>query len=1154
MNENFENVNNLDIFKNYNDCLDENLITITKEYDEKYVKAINSLTALMSNYISNTKSYIAALTKVNSTLKNQIHFSKYLIGEMSQKKEKYSQLCDRIEMINNTSKLFDNHLLVINNILNIFISEVQKEFKEIKELRIGKWNKIKVIKNKRNDTKHNKSSSRNKIKNNFFENQNYYSNDKIYPPHKNENIYNNFIHCSNIQKNNNLLEKQVNYRKMHFNQSQENYYPNKNKNMINKKNSSSVVKEKNSRNAINIFQNSFSSRNNNSTFIKQTENSKNKNSKTNNPPTEINSSELKLAYKVLEFIFIINNMQLNRNNNNNSELKNKIESLKNELMNLTNEVINQNKNIQNYKNKNIINNNFIYNNKENFDIKDDCDLLNSNEREDFSTKFNNFYEKIDKLKAKNQDLELFIKIKNKENQKLNKIIQNHQMLQSYQENNNIKINNNSIEKINIKKTNINNNYENNNKNDSKVDIALLLNKKIEELNKSIGLIKEEKNQLKNDLISKNKNIKELKERITILLNKNKLLIIDQKNQIHLFFKSKNVNNEEEDIKFEEYKNKYLKLEKDKNELEKELEKEKKKNEKIDTSEIIKLCNKISEYKNKLAYFKDTYKKQKAEIIMNDNNNIINEKELSKDSSEIDMKENDFDIINETSKEDIFDSESNNNVKKNIIDMKHNNNNDLIKQNKILKQKIVQLQNKVKSNNSNNGIDYEKLINNFTKDIKDKDAQITTLNNQIEKLKTQIENKNDNYINNINEKNKNMMDEYESKLLFLKEKNNYFQNNLNSFDDKIKFNEKDIEQLKNNISNSIKIELKITRIEISFISSKENINKNKYSPDKYEILSDKYFNNFHWFLLINKKDKNSLINDFKKMFWAEKSQLINIEKFNKYTSETEEANKNIIKYISKLEEKDDMISKLSYKLNQIEKLNSMEDINLNPSKTEKFDTIITKENFNILLLKIRKLQDELKILKDENIFLKASNNIENKEKENNNVNDSGIILEEDEYNKFEEKLKRGEIQMSENMQKIINKHFNQKKEEAKDDSMDNNYIKSSEKEEEINKITEKNEEENESEEEESESSQNSEKDYKINEANKNNTAVLLRKQLDRITKLYEELEKRLKKIKNAVIKIFRNSILKEKEKEIIKLFEICGFTEEEINEMLLYREQ
>ena len=315
---------------------------------------------------------------------------------------------------------------------------------------------------------------------------------------------------------------------------------------------------------------------------------------------------------------------------------------------------------------------------------------------------------------------------------------------------------------------------------------------------------------------------------------------------------------------------------------------------------------------------------------------------------------------------------------------------------------------------------------------------------------------------------------------------------------------------------------------------------------------RYYWDIQWFLLINKKDKTTVLNDFHKMFWAEKSQLINLENFNKYTSEVEEANKNIIKYISKLEEKDDMISKLSYRLNQIEKLNSQEEPNIIDNKAEKLETIITIEKYNNLLSNLKNLENEINVLKKENLELKTNNKSNNnKENENNIIKINDIInsAELDEYNKFEEKMKNGDLKMSENMQKIINNHFNKKKEETKDDSMDNNYLQSNEKIEEENKITEKIEEENESSEKNSDSSDDKQKYY----GNKNNAINILRKQLERITKLYEELEKRLKKIKNEVQKIFSNIVIKEKEKEINNLLEICGFTEDEISEMLLFRE-
>ena len=379
MNDNFENINKKELFKSNNNNIDANVISVVKQFDKKYVKEINNLSSLISNFISNINSFIIALNKACSALKNQIYISQCLIKEMDEKTEKYSQLNDRMEMINNTSKLFDNHLLIANNKLNIFISEAKKEFKEIKELRIEKFQKIKLIQNLKKDKMIDKSSSRGKIKKNIYESQdNYISSYETYSPHKFENVYNNFIHSSNIQKNN-LLDKQINYRKMHFNQSKDNFYSIQNNNSINKKKSSSIIKEKNSRNKFNIMLNNISSRNNSSSKVNHKEIMKNKNIM-KNMTTDINSSELKLAYKVLEFIFTINNLQLNKNNNNiNIELKNKIESLKNNLMNLTNEVISQNKNNNYYKNRNIINNNFIYNSKENQEFKNN-NLINIEER------------------------------------------------------------------------------------------------------------------------------------------------------------------------------------------------------------------------------------------------------------------------------------------------------------------------------------------------------------------------------------------------------------------------------------------------------------------------------------------------------------------------------------------------------------------------------------------------------------------------------------------------------------------------------------------------------------------------------------------------------------------------------------------------------
>ena len=307
MNENLKKMNKLDLFKSYNNNISDGDITsIIKVYDKKYVTLINNLSSLISNFVSNTKAFIKALSEVCSTMKNQILYSQHLLLEINNKKEKFSQLYDRVEMIDNTRKLLDNHLLIINNNLNIFITEAKKEFKDIINLRMEKLNAISKMKNNKkcDSLYNNKSTSRAKIKKNFFEMENYFSNDNIASNNNNnkKNVYNNFIQCSDMQKNYSLLEKQNNYRKANFNQTQEQFYPKKNKNIINKQKSESVLRGKYSRNKINVFQNSFSSRyNNSSTIAKQIE-QPGKSSRNNSNGKDINSIELKLAYKVLEFI------------------------------------------------------------------------------------------------------------------------------------------------------------------------------------------------------------------------------------------------------------------------------------------------------------------------------------------------------------------------------------------------------------------------------------------------------------------------------------------------------------------------------------------------------------------------------------------------------------------------------------------------------------------------------------------------------------------------------------------------------------------------------------------------------------------------------------------------------------------------------------
>ena len=235
---------------------------------------------------------------------------------------------------------------------------------------------------------------------------------------------------------------------------------------------------------------------------------------------------------------------------------------------------------------------------------------------------------------------------------------------------------------------------------------------------------------------------------------------------------------------------------------------------------------------------------------------------------------------------------------------------------------------------------------------------------------------------------------------------------------------------------------------------------------------------------------------------------------------------------------------------MEKLNTLDDINIVYNKTDKIENSISREKYSNFVTKIIKLENEIKTLKQENTELKANIGKEKEEEEINNRNNKSY--ETDEYKKFEEKFKKDEIKISDNNKKLINDNINNKKGITQDDFLDSNISNSNEiNEEETDKITEQIEEENESIEKSSYSNKNNINNKNIKDKNKcsNN----LEKQLERITKLYEELDKKLKKIKNEIKKIFTDVVIKEKEKEIKELFEICGFTEDEISEMLMYSE-
>ena len=268
-----------------------NMKDITQKYDQKYISIINKLSSLISNFHLILKKIITDIFKVSLNLGNQIISSQNLILEINKNNEKYFQLNERIEMINDIKKLVDNNLSILNKNLNIFISQAKKNFKELKKLRNQQ-----IIKNyKINQNSNFKSVSRDKItkdynnllnsiskesysdekeeknrlgKEKFIKNPNmryfnslYSQIDDDFNSKINENLFkNNEYNYFTPLQNHIIFNNNNNYKKNHLNKSQEIILSNDM--YINNRNYSSLINNRINRNNKKFIKSNTLSKNN----------------------------------------------------------------------------------------------------------------------------------------------------------------------------------------------------------------------------------------------------------------------------------------------------------------------------------------------------------------------------------------------------------------------------------------------------------------------------------------------------------------------------------------------------------------------------------------------------------------------------------------------------------------------------------------------------------------------------------------------------------------------------------------------------------------------------------------------------------------------------------------------------------------------------
>ena len=901
-----------------------------KNNNHSFISLINNLSKSFNAFYETTMKIYQEINNNNLTLSNQILFIQYLLSVIRNKininaniNNEIEKLSNHLEKMNYNKKSIDKNFLIINNTCINYHNDFHKIFKKLKNITIK--NRYESMKRSRNNNSDDINSDINNFNHFFNFNNDYYSSCKT-SIDKDSNLYNSnnlYLNINNrySHRNTNLMHsfekkkiKRISYDNNYFtnnrnlstcsinsavfknrdnnnnkhkkirffNSDEKIYFNEENNNNLNRCSSVSNL----SPNISNIINNFY----NRDTYYKKNEKNNNKDiTKSNKNKTNIQKIELELALKVISFIKLMNkiekdiennNSNINENNQNLNELKYYIVYLSKNIIkkykknNEDNGIDNLTKNNNNI---NIDNNNTINNNKKYekllIEFKKSFEKIHNIEKENniIKNKYKELSQNYNILKQKYNDI---LKI----NEKKYKKISPHRQTQTMEKNNNFNVDN---------------------------DNKLLLSKKLTDITKlshqnSVFLL--EMNKLQKEKESLLKKMGEKDKYIKSLIN----------NNTHITKKENNNKNISKKLcqKFDISSNSFSI---------------------IGIKTIYTNKKEISSLYNTIKTKDENIEKLNKEInIINDNNLKIKEEILQKNTEIEDMNKK-IDELNT------------------II-----NNNEIKIQKLVEEQKDTEKNNKEKIDNLiNNNIklkmENEEYINTNDKNIN----EINNQNNIINELQKQLKE----YSNNNNESNKNksnknisIINMNNNELLkfsvkeekdimtpsFLSPDRNYNNNSIEANPDSNDLKISSNKNLINDYESKIKL-LKESNIQLTkeIIELKNEKNSKKiYKPEEYLIICDKNKDGLRWFLIKNKKyakDKSSYNN----MFWVDNNCISDIKKYNKFKSEEDETNEIIINNVKKLEEKEDMISKLSYRINCYENLNnSLLDIYEDPKDVKK----------------------------------------------------------------------------------------------------------------------------------------------------------------------------------------------------------------------------
>ena len=400
-------------------------------------------------------------------------------------------------------------------------------------------------------------------------------------------------------------------------------------------------------------------------------------------------------------------------------------------------------------------------------------------------------------------------------------------------------------------------------------------------------------------------------------------------------------------------------------------------------------NEINDLNNIIKQKEENIEKLKIEINQLNINNSKLKEEIKQKNYEIEKINKNIDELNEIN--------NNNEVKiKEIIENKKNNE-------KINKEKIDNLINdniKLKKENENyinTNINNINEINNQKNTISELEKQLNSnINNSIGY--TNINNNKNNNNHSINSPKNDELYSFSIKdgkdiktPSFLSPERN---SKNNSIDDGLDINDLPHSANNNkNIINEYESKLKLLNESnnqlIKEINDMKNINNNKnkkiYKPEEYIIICDKNKDGLKWYLIKNKKYIN-IKNSYDNLFWVENNSILDIKKYNKFKSEEDEINEIIINNVKKLEEKEKIISKLSYRIENYENFEDSEEYEEEPQEIKK-KIQKSKSEKNIKIVK--NMGDIKNKINNSNIFNsknKVNKNIEFEQNLNDNIRD------------------------------------------------------------------------------------------------------------------------------------------------------------------------